>query len=248
MYLSYFVAMINKIKKYYHRQIFEPGFLGLFINPFYIARKALYTNIKILAKEIGGLTLDIGCGNKPYEYLYDVSKYIGLDLKTSIHNVQTFADIFYDGKHIPVKDNTIDSIVCNQVFEHVFEPDKFLAEINRVLKNNGILLISLPFVWDEHEQPYDYARYSSFGIKFLLEKHGFNIKLHIRTVNDFSLFAQLLNLYFYKLVHKKKSFIKKFVTLFVMAPITIFGVLLGKILPKNDDLFLDNIILATKNN
>lgn len=236
------------LREYYLKQQFEPGFLGLFINPFYIARKGLYTNIKILANEIQGLTLDVGCGNKPYEHLFDVSKYIGLDLITSIHNVHAFADIFFNGKHLPIKDDIIDTVICNQVLEHVFEPDMFLAEINRVLKNNGIILISLPFVWDEHEQPYDYARYSSFGIKYLLQKHGFSINLHIRTVNDFSLFAQLLNLYIYKLVYKKKGFVKKCVTLFVMAPITIFGVLLGKILPKNNDLFLDSIILAKKNN
>lgn len=236
------------IKEYYNKQGFQPGFLGLFINPFYIARKALYTNIKRLASEIQGLTLDIGCGNKPYEYLFDVTKYIGLDLITSIHDVHTFADIFYNGKHIPIKDDMIDSIVCNQVFEHVFEPDKFLAEINRVLKNNGVLLISLPFVWDEHEQPYDYARYSSFGIHYLLQKYGFKVITSTKTAKDFSLFAQLLNLYFYKNVHKRNSIIKKVTTLFIMAPITIFGLLLSKILPDNEDLYLDNVILAIKVN
>jgi len=35
--------------------------------------------------------------------------------------------------------------------------------------------MTAPFVWDEHSQPYNYARYSSFGLKFILEKHGFEI-------------------------------------------------------------------------
>ena len=61
-------------------------------------------------------------------------------------------------------------MLCNQVLEHVFNPDEFLLKINRVLKNDGKLLLTVPFVWDEHEQPFDYARYSSFGLKALIEK------------------------------------------------------------------------------
>jgi SAM-dependent methyltransferase len=64
------------------------------------------------------------------------------------------------------------------VLEHVFNPDDFLNEVNRVLKPSGKLLLTVPFVWDEHEQPYDYARYSSFGLRSLLEKHGFSIVKH----------------------------------------------------------------------
>lgn len=238
--------MTISLKKYYYKQKFEPGLLGLFINPFFIARKGLIKNIKSVAGEIDGLTLDIGCGNKPYEHYFKSSKYLGVDVQTSIHNVNTYVDFFYNGKTIPVKNNQIDSIVCNQVFEHVFEPQILLYEINRILKIAGKLLITLPFVWDEHEQPYDYARYSSFGIKYLLNKYGFEIiELH-KTVNDFSIFAQLVNLYIYKIVFKKNPFIKKLTTLFIMAPVTIIGLIFAKLLPNNDDLFLDNVILAVK--
>ena len=58
--------------------------------------------------------------------------------------------------------------MCNQVLEHVFNPDDFVREIARVLKPGGALLLTVPFVWNEHEQPYDYARYSSFGLRAFL--------------------------------------------------------------------------------
>jgi SAM-dependent methyltransferase len=240
--------MLESLKKYYENQQFYPGFLGLFINPFYIARKELLKNILASANEINGLTIDIGCGNKPYEKLFKVSNYIGIDLQKSIHDVKSFADIFYDGKTIPVKDNLVDSIICNQVFEHVFEPNLFLSELNRILKLRGKLLITLPFVWDEHEKPYDFARYSSFGIRYLLDKHGFEIIVQKKTSRDLTIFAQMLNLYLYKLVYRKHSLLKKCVTLFLMTPVTFFGIVFGKIMPRNDDLYLDNIILASKRN
>jgi SAM-dependent methyltransferase len=240
--------MSISLKNYYNKQKFDPGLIGLFINPFFIARKGLIKNIKSMANEIDGLTLDIGCGNKPYEHYFKSTNYLGVDVQTSIHNVNTFADFFYNGKTIPVKNNQIDSIVCNQVFEHVFEPQILLSEISRVLKLDGKLLITLPFVWDEHEQPYDYARYSSYGIHYLLKKYGFEVITSTKTAKDFSVFAQLLNLYIYKQVHKRNALIKKIVTLMIMAPITIIGLLLSKILPDNEDLYLDNVILAIKIN
>jgi SAM-dependent methyltransferase len=129
--------------------------------------------------------------------------------------------------------------------EHVFNPDDFLGEINRVLKPGGKLLLTVPFVWDEHEQPYDYARYSSFGLKSLIEKNGFTQLKHVKSAKNYSVISQLTIAYFFKIVYKKRV-IKMFFTLFVFPFITIGGLLLGKILPDNNDLFLDNIILAEK--
>lgn len=240
--------MFKSFRQYYRAQQFYPSLLGVFINPFYIARKELLKNIHLHADKITGITLDIGCGTKPYEKLFNVTKYIGLDLQHSIHEVQYFADVFYDGEKVPIKDEHIDSIICCQVFEHVFEPNIFLSELNRILKHNGKLLITIPFIWDEHEKPFDFARYSSFGIRYLFEKFGFKVNNLNKTASDFSIHAQLLNLYLYKLVYKKHPLLKKVVTFFLMAPVTIIGLLLGKILPCNSDLFLDNIILASKRN
>ena len=226
--------------------MFEPKILGLFVNPFYISRKGLLKYIKPLGKHISGKTLDVGCGIKPYKKYFNSNEYIGIDLKTTLHNSENSIDVYYDGKVIPFNDEQFDSVVTSQVLEHVFHPDLFLSETNRVLKTNGYLLITVPFVWDEHEQPFDFGRYSSFGIVYLLEKNGFEIKEHFKTANNFAALAQLVNLYFYKLVHNKNPLFKKLVTLFLMAHVTSIGVILGKILPDNDDLFLDNIILAIK--
>lgn len=138
-----------------------------------------------------------------------------------------------------------DSVVTNQVLEHVFNPDEFISEINRVLKINGKLLLTVPFIWDEHEQPYDFARYSSFGLKALLEKNGFEILELRKSVNDYRVLVQLFNAYIYKIT-RRNIFIKNLALILVIAPVTIFGILISKILPKNNDLYLDNIVLAEK--
>lgn len=239
--------MINIIKKIIQKEQFEPTFLGHFINPFYIARRGLLKNIKELGHEITGKTLDVGCGTKPYEKYFKCSEYIGLEIETTINKELKSADYFYDGNNFPFKNEEFDSIVTNQVLEHVFNPKEFLSEINRVLKNNGKLLLTVPFVWDEHEQPFDYARYSSFGLKSLLKEQGFIIIKHNKSITDFRVIAQILNGYIYKIVHKSRL-TKIILNLFVMSFISLIGSVLGLLLPKNADLYLDNIILAQKEN
>jgi len=157
-----------------------------------------------------------------------------------------FADIFYDGKIIPFEDKFFDSILSNQVFEHVFNPNEFLREINRVTKIDGLFLITVPFVWDEHEQPYDYARYSSFGLKHILSENGFEIVEYRKSNNGFEVIIQLINDYIFKVTMTKSAYINFLITLILIAPVNIIGLILSKILPKNDDLYLDNIALAKK--
>jgi hypothetical protein len=52
------------VRNMYHRQSFQPGLIGLFVNPFYFARKALYQAINAVSGEMTGRLLDVGCGFK----------------------------------------------------------------------------------------------------------------------------------------------------------------------------------------
>ncbi|MBA4416986.1 MAG: methylase [Syntrophus sp. (in: bacteria)] len=219
----------------------------MFINPFYFARKGLYENISALASKITGDVLDIGCGQKPYQHLIRAEKYIGLELDTPQNRVNKKADIFYDGHRFPFEDNEFDSVVVNAVLEHVFNPKEFLAEINRVLKPGGALLATAPFVWDEHEQPYDYARYSSFGLKHLIESHGFTVVEQRKSIHDIRVIFQLLNAYTYKKTVTNNWYINLVTTMVLIAPVTLLGILLNYFLPGNSDLYLDNCVLAQKN-
>ncbi len=234
------------LRGYYQRKQFFPGVAGIFINPFYFARKGLAKHISDLAGQIRGRTLDVGCGTKPYAHLYGSGEYVGLEIDTPQNRVSKNADCYYDGNRFPFADATFDSMVTNEVFEHVFNPDQFLAEAERVLKPGGMVLFTLPFVWDEHEQPYDFARYSSFGIRALLERHGFEVVEQRKSTDDIRVIFQLLNTYVFKKTRTRNAWINLLVTLLIMAPINILGELASIITPRNPDLYLDNIVLAKR--
>jgi len=240
--------MLSKLIK---KNDFNPGVLGIFFNPFYFARRGLYLNIKSLSHHISGKILDVGCGKKPYQNLFQYSQYVGLEYDTPQNRASKKADFFYDGKTFPFVNAEFDNIICNEVLEHVFNPKDFLSEIIRILKPGGLMLMTVPFVWDEHEQPYDYARYSSFGLKHLLQENGFQIIEQRKSVDDVGVIFQLINAYIYKKIigksirpnRIKRIIIRTFCSVFNLA-----GCLLRLVLPKNQDLYLDNIILAKKPN
>lgn len=238
--------MKKYIEKFLAKQDSTPGFLELWTNPYYFARKGLYEHIVRLAPYIHGKVLDVGCGMKPYAKIFTMRKYIGLEIDTLENRAKKKADYYYDGKSFPFGSQEFDSLITSQVFEHVFNPDQFLTEINRVLKDNGYLLLTVPFIWDEHEQPFDYARYSSFGIRHLLENHGFQIVISEKSIKDIRVVFQLLNVYIYKKLSTKNKAIKLLAMLFMLGPVNILGTFFRLITPHNEDLYLDNIILAKK--
>lgn len=238
--------MLRKLREAVNREQFFPSWLGLLVNPFYFARKGLYTNIRELGKHVDGITLDVGCGRKPYEKLFRSSRYVGLEIDSPENRETKTADFYYDGTTFPFGDSSFDSVVVNEVLEHVFVPDAFLREIHRVLHPGGALLMSVPFVWDEHEQPLDYARYSSFGLRSMLERNGFAIQEFRKSVNDIRVVFQLLNAYVYKKTVTKNNYLNLLMTLLFMAPVNLLGEIASKITPANDDLYLDNIVLARK--
>jgi SAM-dependent methyltransferase len=198
------------------------------------------------APELHGRLLDVGCGRKPYRQLFQVDEYVGLEIDSVETRARGQADHYYDGRTFPFPDGRFEAVICNQVLEHVFNPHEFVQELARVLSPGGRLLLTVPFVWDEHEQPHDYARYSSFGLRHLLGTGGFQIRRQSKTLANFAALAQLTNAYVFKVTRTRSTVLNLLVTVLLMAPISFLGQLLGRLLPRNPDLFLDSIIVAEK--
>ena len=238
--------MSHALERAWRAQQFDPGWIGVFVNPFFLARRELRRAMSELAAAASGRLLDVGCGTQPYRSLFRVSEYVGLDIDSPLARERGIADAYYDGSRFPFDDASFDVVLCNQVLEHVFNPDEFASELERVLTPGGRLILTVPFVWDEHEQPYDYARYSSFGLKALLERHGFRVIEHRKLLGNCAVLFQLGNAYLYKVLRSRYRLVNLLTTAVLMAPLSVLGAVLGRLLPQNPDLFLDQAVLAEK--
>ena len=238
--------LMKKFKEIYLKAQFEPGIIGLLSNPAYFSRKDIYNCILEFSDHINGKILDVGCGKKPYRKLFKSTDYKGLELDSPNNRSFSYADFFYDGQTFPFNDEEFDSIISNQVLEHVDNPEIFLKEINRVLKKGGRLLISAPFIWSEHEQPNDFLRFSSFGIKKLLEEKGFFLLKHKKTVNDVRAGFLVLIMYIIEIFSSKNAYLNLIINFITIAPLNIVGEALAMLTPKTNALYFDNIILAIK--
>jgi SAM-dependent methyltransferase len=236
---SRFISFLKK-------QSFQPSRFSILFHPFYFIRRDLFKNIQKYSQALSGDLLDFGCGRKPYENLFSVHSYTGVDLEATGHDHRlSRVDVYYDGETLPFSDSQFDALFCSEVLEHIFEPDVILAEIRRVMKKGSIALITTPFCWNEHEVPFDYARYSSFGMKHLLEKNGFRIKTIIKSGHFSRVYFQLGALYFYE-IFKKYGMGGKFLAQLFITPINLTGSLISALLPKNNSMYFNNIIIAEK--
>jgi len=230
------------------RELFTPTPLGIAINPFHITRNALFRRVRQLAPRLRGDVVDFGCGSKPYAPLFTgAASYVGVDIETSGHDHQTSTvDVFYDGKTLPFGNDHCDAVVSFETLEHIFNPSRILSEINRITKDGGLLLLSVPFVWDEHEVPYDCARYTSFGLRHILGLAGYEVlELH-KTTSYFLTVAQMFIAYLSQHVFPRTGVLRHVCQLLFIAPMTALAYALNALLPHREDLFCDCVVLARK--
>jgi glycosyltransferase involved in cell wall biosynthesis/SAM-dependent methyltransferase len=140
----------------------------------------------------GSRVADIGAGSAPFRELFSHVDYLTVDRAQSLHGDASDFDVLASAEAIPIANASLDAILCTQVLEHLPEPADALAEFFRLLRPEGKLFLTAPLVWEEHEKPYDYFRYTRSGLAHLLEKTGFeHIEITGRT-DCFSTLAQLL--------------------------------------------------------
>lgn len=218
--------------------------------PGYFVRHRLLEGITNHATSLGGIMLDFGCGSKPYQSLFKVDKYVGLDYDGEGHSHENEQiDYYYDGKKIPFEDNTFDSVFTTEVFEHVFNLPEILPEIRRVMKKDALILITCPFAIAEHETPVDFARYSSFGLKHLMETNGFEIVIQEKLGNSIEVITQfwLSYLDIHIMPHLKKvPIFGRVIEVLHSTILNVFAIFFGKCFPKGKELYLNNLIVCKK--
>src|SRR5688572_20355669 len=127
------------------------------------------------AVQPGQLVLDAGSGRAPYRDLFAHAGYETADFVAVKGKKYVEQDYVCDLAAIPVEDARFDHVLLTQVLEHIPEPATVLAELHRVLKPGGTLWLTAPLFYAEHERPYDFFRYTQFGLRHLLEGAGFRV-------------------------------------------------------------------------
>ena len=136
--------------------------------------------------------LDVGAGDAPYAELFAHTEYVTLDWESSPHEGARAVAVSASADAIPLPDASFDVVVLTQVLEHVRRPAAVLAEIARVLRPGARLLATVPFVWELHEEPHDYWRFTPYALAVLLEDAGLEaIAIEPRS-DSLSALAQLM--------------------------------------------------------
>lgn len=152
----------------------------------------------------GKILLDAGAGEQKYKPYCRHLKYIAQDFGEYVPNevatgLQSDSwdysgiDIKCDIIDMPLKDESVDVILCTEVFEHLKNPILTLKEFARILKPEGMLILTAPFCCLTHMAPYFYYNgFSEYWYKEHMENHGFRIDEFTRNGNYFKYLSQEL--------------------------------------------------------
>ena len=126
----------------------------------------------------GHIILDAGAGEARHRAHFRRGRYIALDSGVGDPGWDyTRLDICGNLQRLPLRDASMDAVLCMVVLEHTRKPGEVLKEFARVLKPGGICTLVLPFLWEEHQVPHDYFRFTRYGIRSLLEELPFKVEL-----------------------------------------------------------------------
>ena len=122
----------------------------------------------------GARVLDAGAGEGRYAPHFARHRYVGVDMAVGdtawdYSGLQIITDL----TAIPLASGSFDACINIVTLEHIREPGRALAEMCRVLRRDGSLLLVVPQEWEVHQVPHDYFRFTRHGIHYLLEQAGF---------------------------------------------------------------------------
>ncbi len=127
------------------------------------------------ALPVDGHVLDAGAGDCPYKDYFSHGFYNATDL-CQVEKVYGKLSFISDIKKIPVRSDYYDLVFCSQTLEHMTNPQRVIDEISRVIKPGGQLWLTTPLYYAEHEIPFDYFRYTKYGLMHIFQSAGLKIE------------------------------------------------------------------------
>lgn len=162
----------------------------------------LTRSLREVAPRTRGRLLDVGCGDRRFEPIFSpfIEEYVGVEHEavfatTNASTRSAGATLLYDGKHLPFDASSFDTVISTEVLEHTPDPAALVAEMARVLRPDGTLIITTPFAMRLHEEPYDYFRFTPHGLSSLVGRTGLAVKDTLAFGGVFSVVGHKLNSY-----------------------------------------------------
>ena len=139
----------------------------------------ILVNYVLRSIKVSGHILDLGSSDKiasyhrfiNYQKPYDI-QYTDLYKRTDRPDIITL-DL---ERKFPLKDEQFDAITCFNVLEHIYDYQNLISEAHRILKDQGILLGSVPFLVNYHADPNDYWRYTWQALEKVFKDNHFQIE------------------------------------------------------------------------
>jgi SAM-dependent methyltransferase len=178
-----------KVLKFVQRWL--PRWLRRRLDPFHIR---IEDELRKFAGSIspGMRILDGGAGECPFRPWFKGAKYVAIDNAVGDESwdysqLSAYADL----TELPFADASFDAAINIVVLEHVAYPAKAIGEFRRVLRPGGRIFVAVPQVWELHQAPHDFFRYTRCGLELLLRDAGFEIEMLEPTGGYFELVGKL---------------------------------------------------------
>jgi SAM-dependent methyltransferase len=131
-----------------------------------------YLSEKVKALKTSAVILDVGAGHGDFAEIFSGRNYFSLDI-VPYSEVDLVTDLTQVN---PFKNNTFDLVVLMNVLEHVYSCSDLIKSISRIIKPEGQILLTVPFLLKVHQAPFDFARYTPYFFERMAEDAGFSIE------------------------------------------------------------------------
>ena len=196
----------------------------------WIVGRYLLPHLQRLGRDTQGVFLDLACGESPFrQYFPGVKCYLRMDYASAVKSIRC------DMRFLPLRNQSVDTVLIAQALSDVGEPAAVLAEVRRVLKTNGRLLIFESMAYPEHDLPHDYFRLLPNGLKVLAAGQGLAVSECLYLGGLGSRFASLWN----------SCCMGKLLTVPGLQPLAWLGVLAGNLVFGAVDRFFPHPRLAS---